>query len=140
MTGSGLLVSADRQRVLMNHHKGLDKWLCFGGHADGETDIFNAARREVIEESGIEAIEPVSSAIFALDVHEIPANENRQEPAHYHFDITFLFQTAAVDSFLSSDESYEVRWCSFAQALELLDNPQGKMGQILRKWHSLKTE
>ena len=56
ITGSALLLSHDGRRVLMNHHKFLDMWICFGGHADGEKDILSVAYREVIEESGINDI------------------------------------------------------------------------------------
>src|SRR5689334_15598351 len=68
ITGSALLISADGNQVLMNHHRFLDKWLSFGGHADGERDILAVARREIIEESGVSNIEPLVSAIVDVDV------------------------------------------------------------------------
>ena len=37
-TGSAWIVSPDKSQILMHHHKKLDKWLQFGGHADGEED------------------------------------------------------------------------------------------------------
>lgn len=54
--GFALLLNADGTKVLINHHKFLNIWICFGGHADGETNVANVALREAVEESGIENI------------------------------------------------------------------------------------
>ena len=132
LTGSVLLISADAREVLMNHHKSLKKWLCFGGHADGETDLLKVARRELIEESGLEAIEPVSEAILDVDIHPIPANSSKNEPFHEHFDVCYLFRCLDDAKFTVSDESIEMKWCSFEEAVSL--TPSRGMRRILGKW------
>lgn len=111
-TGSGILVSADGQRVLLNHHKFLDKWLHFGGHADGDADILNVARREVEEESGLHNFTLVCPEILSIDVHPIPENPAKGEPPHKHFDIIFLFQlnSDADENAVISDESISLKW------------------------------
>jgi len=53
-TGSAWIVSPDRSRILMTHHKKLGKWIQLGGHADGENDLLKVALREAKEESGIQ--------------------------------------------------------------------------------------
>ena len=45
-TGSAWLVSGDGQRVLLTHHRKLDRWLQLGGHADGSGDLAEVALRE----------------------------------------------------------------------------------------------
>lgn len=137
ITGSGLLISADGLRVLMNHHQFLNIWICFGGHADGEQDVLNVARREVIEESGIEDIEPVMEGIFDVDVHAIPANAKKSEPPHKHFDIRYLFRVrpAANEDFRASAESNALRWCSYDQAVKLAAPHDASMHRLLQKWH-----
>lgn len=136
ITGSGLLVSADGLRVLMNHHKFLDIWICFGGHADGERDVLNVALREVVEESGIADVEPVMASIFDVDIHDIPANPKKAEPPHRHFDIRYLFRVrnAASEDFAGSDESLDLRWCSYAQARQLASPADASMHRLLDKW------
>src|SRR5688572_26513021 len=52
-TGSAWLVSADGERVLLTHHRKLQRWLQLGGHADGDTDLAAVALREAQEESGL---------------------------------------------------------------------------------------
>jgi 8-oxo-dGTP pyrophosphatase MutT (NUDIX family) len=136
MTGSGLLISADGSRVLMNHHKFLNIWICFGGHADGEKDILNVALREVIEESGIEDVEPVATSIFSVDVHGIPHNSKKNEPAHKHFDIRYLFRVrnASNENFAESDESQSLRWCNYQEAKLLAAPHDLSMHRLLDKW------
>src|SRR5512143_4342626 len=47
LTGSAITVSADGQRVLLLHHRKLDRWLQPGGHADpAETSGERVALRE----------------------------------------------------------------------------------------------
>src|SRR5215469_1896860 len=71
-TGSAWLISADGMRVLLTHHRKLDRWLQLGGHADGDTDLAAVALREAEEESGLDGLS-VCQEIFDLDRHGIPA-------------------------------------------------------------------
>ena len=115
ITGSGVLVSADGQRVLLNHHKFLDKWLYFGGHADGDSDILNVARREVEEESGLNDFDLAYNDILSLDVHTIPENAAKGEPGHKHFDVLYLFQMrkGSNETPALSDESVTLKWAAW---------------------------
>ena len=109
ITGSAWVLSPDGTEVLMNHHAFLNMWMQFGGHADGESNIKLAALREAQEESGIEEIEFVSEDIFDIDIHEIPFNEKKGEPAHLHYDIRFLLK-AKHKNFVISNESKQLKW------------------------------
>lgn len=115
ITGSGFLVSADGQRILLNHHKFLNMWLHFGGHADGNDDILNVAQREVEEESGLSDFTLAYDGILSIDVHDIPASKAKQEPAHKHFDVIFLFRLneGADEAPQISDESIKLKWASW---------------------------
>lgn len=137
ITGSGMLLSADGMRTLMNHHKFLNIWICFGGHADGEQDVLNVAMREVMEESGITGIEPVTGNIFDVDVHPIPANAKKNEPAHKHFDIRYVFRVtdSAQEQFAQSEESNDLRWCTYQEAMALASPQDISMHRLLTKWH-----
>lgn len=135
ITGSGLLMNAVGDKILLNHHKIMNRWVGFGGHADGDEDIARVAQREVIEESGIEQVQFAFQGIWDIDIHPIPFNAKKNEPAHHHFDISYLFQVTGVADFVLSDESHNLRWCSLAEAAEL--SPQGQdlhMDRMFRKW------
>lgn len=138
VTGSGLLISADGKRVLLNHHKFLDMWIGFGGHADGDTDILSVCRREIIEESGIEDIEALTDRIVDVSIHPVPENPKKGEPAHKHFDIRYIFRVKnpANENFAMSDESVSLRWCSYDEAMTLV-NKNDKITRLLTKWKTL---
>ena len=138
VTGSGLLVSNDNRRVLLNHHKFLDMWIGFGGHADGERDILSVCRREIMEESGIDNIEPLTDAIVDVSVHPVPPNPAKGEPAHRHFDIRYIFRVknAADENFSISDESVSLRWCDYNEAMALI-RADDKIVRLLKKWKDL---
>lgn len=108
VTAAAWLVEERAGRVLLTHHRKLDKWLQLGGHCDGDGDVVRVALREAREESGIEGIEVVSSEIYDLDVHPIPARGI--EPPHFHFDVRFLCRVTGEAEFTVSEESHELRW------------------------------
>jgi 8-oxo-dGTP pyrophosphatase MutT (NUDIX family) len=121
LTASALVVSGDGERVLLLHHRKLDRWLQPGGHAEaGEVEGEAIALREALEETGIEGLALHSTAPRPLDidVHAIPAR--RDEPAHEHLDLRYLVlapENAAIT--LNADESHALRWFCWHELAEL---------------------
>ncbi|NLG36283.1 MAG: NUDIX hydrolase [Lentisphaerae bacterium] len=130
VTGSAWLVDASGRHVLLTLHKKLNKWIQLGGHADGDNDVFRVAMREAREESGLHSIKPVSSLIFDIDVHSIPARPN--EPAHLHWDIRYALRAAAGEEVIPSDESHELRWVEIANLNRFTREPS--MRRMAAKW------
>ena len=112
VTGSAWLVNAARTHVLLTHHRKLGRWLQLGGHSDGEPDSLQVALREAREESGL-AVEPLSSRIFDLDVHAIPAR--RGDPAHHHFDVRYALRADLGQDFVVSGESLDLAWVEITE-------------------------
>jgi 8-oxo-dGTP pyrophosphatase MutT (NUDIX family) len=108
LTASGWVVDAPRRRVLLVHHGKLDKWLQPGGHADGDTDLLRVARKEVLEETGLETEPLKGGEIFDLDIHPIPPRG--ELPGHYHFDVRFLLRASEGAEPEGNDETHEARW------------------------------
>lgn len=113
VTGSAWIVAADGSlpatcRVVLLHHRKLDRWFQPGGHADGDPDVAAVALREAQEETGLISLKLVRPAIFDVDVHPIPARGN--EPEHLHYDIRFLFEADPADTFIETIETKDVRW------------------------------
>jgi 8-oxo-dGTP pyrophosphatase MutT (NUDIX family) len=133
MTAGAWVLSKDKQRVLFTHHKFLNRWLQLGGHVDGEIDIIQAALREAQEESGIEDVVPLSLDIFDIDAHGIPENPKKNEPAHMHYDLAFLFH-AQNDNFVISDESNDLKWFTVEDVQTL--NATGSKARMLKKWQA----
>jgi 8-oxo-dGTP pyrophosphatase MutT (NUDIX family) len=115
LTGSAITVSGDGSRVLLLHHRKLDRWLQPGGHGDpGETTGEEVALREAFEESGIAglALDERAPRPLDVDVHAIPARGD--EPAHEHLDLRYLVQAPAgaqVSPALA--ELHEIRWVAW---------------------------
>lgn len=108
VTGSAWILDHSAERCLLTHHKKLDLWLQPGGHADGDPDIVRVASREAAEESGIPDLRLASEEIFDVDVHAIP--ETKKEPAHFHYDVRFLFLAPPGAQFVVSEESHQLAW------------------------------
>ncbi|MFI0943609.1 NUDIX hydrolase [Streptomyces sp. NPDC021020] len=97
---AGALLFRPDGHVLLVEHKALGTWLFPGGHLeDGDDTLQGAALRELAEEMGIptEYVDPVSPIPLHIDVHPIPANLAKGEPAHRHYDFRYLFRTEAAD-------------------------------------------
>jgi len=110
ITCTGLVLAPDGERILLVHHRRLDRWLVPGGHVEaGDPEIGDAARREVIEETGVGLAPEPAPRLVGLDVHGIPAAKG--EPYHLHHDLLFHFRATAEDLRVS-EESRAVLWCS----------------------------
>lgn len=133
-TGSALVVDADGSRALLHHHRKLDRWLQFGGHCDGDQDILRVAQREALEESGISDLIVPFARPFDLDIHELPAHKS--EPAHWHYDVRYVFIAPEGAVHTTSAESKELRWFT-ADEMERLPLDAG-LQRMLRKWRSLQ--
>jgi len=130
LTGGVWLVSGDGERVLLTHHRKLERWLQLGGHADGDTDLARVALREAEEESGLADL-TVEPAIFDLDRHWIP--ERREVPGHWHYDVRFVVRCHGSEAFVVSEESLALAWRDIAA---LLDDPacDESMRRMAGKW------
>ncbi|HVI54694.1 MAG TPA: NUDIX hydrolase [Luteibacter sp.] len=111
-TGSAWLVSADGERVLLMHHRKLQRWLQPGGHADGDADLANVALREAQEESGLADLD-LLPGIFDMDLHLIPAR--RDEPEHWHYDVRYVVVARGSEAFTMNEESLDLAWRSIAE-------------------------
>ena len=128
LTGSAWIVDATRTRTLLTHHRKLDKWLQPGGHADGEANLLGVALREAREECGV-AVRPVSTALFDVDRHLIPARGD--VPAHHHYDLRFMLEADPAEPFTVTEESHDLAWIEIARVPGL--NPEESMARMVRK-------
>jgi 8-oxo-dGTP pyrophosphatase MutT (NUDIX family) len=134
VTGSAWVLSRDRRRVLLTHHRKLDLWLQLGGHADGESDVRLVALREAQEESGLRSVRLAAEAVFDVDVHPIPVRAT--EPEHFHYDVRFLFEADDSESLTVSGESYDLAWIELERVAEL--SGDRSVARMVRKSFALR--
>ena len=125
-------------KVLLIHHRGLDKWLPLGGHIELDEDPEAAALREAKEESGLEVEllgerAPTTSngtrALLAprfMDIHRIT-------DTHQHVGMIYWARPRNGSLTLAAAEHHDIRWCS-SQELEELQPP---MSEAV-KWYCRK--
>jgi len=137
LTASTWIVSSDRERFLLAHHRKLNRWLQLGGHADGESDLSAVALREAQEESGM------AGFVFAarggalvpldVDVHRIPGHD--PEPPHDHHDVRFLLVAHPDQALVCSEESTALRWFCDRDLESLTDDESVlRLGRKARAW------
>jgi 8-oxo-dGTP pyrophosphatase MutT (NUDIX family) len=119
----------DGGRLLLHHHRRLGRWLQMGGHIELGESAREAARREGVEESGLDDL-AIDGGILDVDVHVIPAAKG--DPQHRHFDVRYLARTAAPDTIsIDRRESNALAWVSLPDAEALMDAPESS--RVIRK-------
>ena len=107
LTASCLVLDAAGERVLLTHHRRARRWFQLGGHleaADGS--LWESARREAREESGIAALTPLPQPV-QLDRHVL-AGDFRH--CREHLDVRYAALAPPGAEPAVSAESLDVRW------------------------------
>jgi 8-oxo-dGTP pyrophosphatase MutT (NUDIX family) len=133
ITGSAFVLDP-AGRLLLTHHKKLNRWLQVGGHSEpDEHDPLQTALREAAEESGLCDLRPAPGAAmpFDVDVHGIPARGERL--GHDHHDVRYLLLTDTPEHIEVTAESHALQWVPLDAlgALGLLEEPA--MARVLGK-------
>lgn len=106
LTGSALVVDHTGRRIVLLHHRKLQRWLQPGGHCDGDANLAAVALREATEETGLVGLR-VHPVAIDLDVHEVapPA-----DGPHLHLDARFLIVAPEGADLTRNHESTAIRW------------------------------
>lgn len=125
ITASCFVVDPCTQRVLLHHHRRLNRWLQMGGHIESGESAIDAALREAAEESGLRDLTLLTDGIVDVDVHDIPAGKG--EPDHSHFDVRYVARTSHPQSIvIDRTESNELEWVELDRAIPLMNEEASK--------------
>ena len=122
ITASGYVFAMEERKILLLEHKYLKIYIQPGGHIEiSDSSILDAAKREVLEETGLENLKLISvsediNVPLDINSHYIPKNELKKEEEHYHHDFTYLFVVNHIqDIKIDMNESNKYKWCDIEE-------------------------
>ncbi|MEM8905433.1 MAG: NUDIX domain-containing protein [Actinomycetota bacterium] len=135
VTGSAFVVHPPTRRVLLRWHDRQQAWIQAGGHGDpGEDDPFEVARREAVEETGLDDVAPWPDAVRPRIVHAVvvPVVANDREPAHEHGDLRYVLATEHPERATVEHDGADLRWLTVDEAIELttVDNVRTTLRRV----------
>lgn len=118
-TVSAYIVHPDLDKVLLVHHKMLNRWLQIGGHVELDEDTDQALAHEIQEECGLD-VEIISErpgkedagskVLYRPDFMNIHKLTN---PAgHLHIDLRYVCIAKTAEPKLAPKEHNDIRWFS----------------------------
>lgn len=118
LTCSAFVVNKAQTKMLMVFHNIYQGWILPGGHADGDHNFLEVAKKEVLEETGLVA-KPLSKDIFAIQSLPTRGHKKNNEyiAAHTHLDIAYLLVAHdQVELEAKEDEVSGVKWMPISEA------------------------
>lgn len=131
---SAFVVNKNRSKVLMIYHNIYNSWAWPGGHADGESDLLGVAMREVMEETGIKNLKPLSKDFYAIDVLPVKSHIKRGKfvSSHIHLNATYIFEADENEKLLiKEDENSGVNWIDIDKMVS--SSSEGHMKKVYAK-------
>lgn len=112
-TVSAWTMNPMRDQVLMVYHNIYRAWSWVGGHADGDGDFIRVAKKELVEETGLNAFDLVSPEPLSLEIVGVQGHEKRGEyvSSHLHLNLTYFFEAPQNQPLkIKLDENSGVAW------------------------------
>lgn len=120
----------EENKVLLIFHRKLQKWLPPGGHIDENETPPEAAKREVLEETGLEIEFLTQENVWINDsnaesferpfmclLEHIP--HYKDEPSHQHMDFIYVARPLKGELIYNSNETEAIRWFTYEEIMQM---------------------
>lgn len=127
ITSSGLILNKSLDKLLMVHHHIYNTWAWTGGHADGNADLLAVALEEGCEETGVQALTPLTEEIMSVDILPVKGHFKRGTfvSAHLHLNVSYVLiadETAPLT--VNPAENSGVAWIEVDRLEEASSEPE----------------
>lgn len=133
-TASCWVVNSEHTKALMLFHNIEQIWMWPGGHADGESNLAEVAKREILEETNLSSAQLIDSDIFDIEAFAVPPHVRRGKfvSSHVHLNLGYIFEADESELFrVKPDENSAIRWMTFEDIL--VNSEIGKMSSHYQK-------
>jgi 8-oxo-dGTP pyrophosphatase MutT (NUDIX family) len=131
---SAFVLNKNKDKCLMVHHNIFNAWTWPGGHADGDNDLLNVAIKEVIEETGVKNVTPITEQIISLNIIAVKGHMKKGNyvSPHLHLSTAFLLSADENEKLIvKSDENSKVQWIPVTELDSYITEPH--MMEIYKK-------
>lgn len=120
-TSSAFVINKDKTKTLCAFTNIYNTWTFLGGHADGNGDLLEVARKETEEESGLKNFKLYKEGIFSLESMPMLAHfkHGKYVPAHIHLNVTYVFFADEKEKLrINKNENSSLDWLKFDELLK----------------------
>lgn len=136
LTTSAIVLSPDHVQVLLIDHVTIGRWLQPGGHYEEASHFWQSAEREAVEETGITGLQlhpwhGGRDRPFVIDSHDVPGKPSRNEKAHVHHDLQYLFiADPATPLVHQAEEVHAAKWAPVGELTGIAPKAWARLGTM----------
>ncbi len=126
-SASSLILNEALDKVLMCYHNIYKSWSWTGGHADNCSDLLEVAKKEAMEETGLNKLKLFRSELYAIDNLPVWGHIKNGTfiSSHIHCNFTYLFIGDENEKLQhKADENSAVKWIKIADLEEEVEEKQ----------------
>ena len=112
-TSSGLILNPQLDKMLMVYHNIYQTWTWTGGHADGNGNLYEVAKKEAMEETGITHFLDFPSEMASLDILTVNGHwkNGNYVSSHIHLSAAYILIASQEEAVrVKPDENQGVQW------------------------------
>lgn len=134
-----LVLSENLETALFMWHAKIKCWTQPGGHADGESNLYTVARKELAEETGITQAEFVTPLPLDIYRFDYPSEVFGYTKSIYNVTFAMTIKDGQVPNIMEPAKCLALRWATPDEAKMMLqETPDVRTLTLIEKWEKLR--